>query len=104
MGFILCRSGNGSGRSKLRPRFCLKVPVQIGGVTVYPGDLLRGDADGVVVIPKAFQEQVLGYAEEITRKENTVRAAIRSNMRMDEARRQNQYHALQSPGYKEVGV
>jgi len=86
----------GKGRIQLAG---LQVPVQIGGVTVFPGDLLRGDADGVVVIPKALQEQVLGFAEEITRKENTVRAAIRSGMRMDEARRQNQYHALQSPDY-----
>jgi regulator of RNase E activity RraA len=64
--------------------------------------LLRGDADGVVVIPKALQDQVLGYAEEITRKENIVRAAIRSGMRMDEARRQNHYHVLQSPDYKKI--
>jgi 4-hydroxy-4-methyl-2-oxoglutarate aldolase len=54
------------------------------------------------VIPKALQEQVLGFAEEITRKENIVRAAIRSGMRMDEARRQNHYHALQSPDYQKI--
>jgi regulator of RNase E activity RraA len=64
---------------------------------------MRGDADGVVVIPQALQEQVLGIAEEITHKENTVRAAIRSGMRMDEARRQNHYHMLQSPDYKKIG-
>ena len=91
----------GKGRIQLAG---LQVPVQIGGVTVYPGDLLRGDADGVVVIPQALQEQVLSFAEEITRKENTVRAAIRSGMRMDEARRQNQYHALQSPDYIKAGI
>jgi regulator of RNase E activity RraA len=64
--------------------------------------LLRGDADGVVVIPQALQEQVLTYAEEITLRENAVRAAIRSGMRMDEARRQHHYHALQSPDYSKV--
>jgi regulator of RNase E activity RraA len=89
----------GKGRIQLAG---LQVPVQIGGVTVYPGDLMRGDADGVVVIPQALQEQVLGIAEEITHKENTVRAAIRSGMRMDEARRQNHYHVLQSPDYKKI--
>jgi 4-hydroxy-4-methyl-2-oxoglutarate aldolase len=87
----------GKGRIQLAG---LQVPVQIGGVTVNPGDLLRGDADGVVVIPKAMQEMVLSYAEEITAKENAIRAGIRAGMRMDEARQQHSYHVLQSPTYK----
>lgn len=86
----------GKGRIQLAG---LQVPVTIGGVTVHPGDLMRGDPDGVVVIPKDLQEQVLGYAEEITAKENAVRDAIRQGMRMDEARRRNSYHQLQSPDY-----
>jgi 4-hydroxy-4-methyl-2-oxoglutarate aldolase len=71
----------------------------VGGVTVHPGDLLRGDADGVVVIPQSMQEQVLRYAEEITARENAVRACIRGGMRMDEARTQYNYHLLQSPAF-----
>lgn len=86
----------GKGRIQLAG---LQVPIQIGGVTVHPGDLLRGDADGVVVIPHSMQEQVLRYAEEITAKENAIRAGIRDGMRMDEARRQFSYHHLQSPKY-----
>ncbi len=86
----------GKGRIQLAG---LQVPVTIGGVTVHPGDLLRGDADGVVVIPKALQEQVLTYAEEITAKENAIRDGIRRGLRMDEARRQYSYHQLQSPAY-----
>ncbi len=86
----------GKGRIQLAG---LQVPVTIGGVTVHPGDLLRGDADGVVVIPKALQEQVLTYAEEITAKENAIRAGIREGLRMDEARRRFSYHQLQSPTY-----
>jgi 4-hydroxy-4-methyl-2-oxoglutarate aldolase len=78
------------------------VPIQIGGVTVYPGDLLRGDADGVVVIPQAMQETVLAHAEEITAQENAIRAGIRLGLRMDELRRQHRYHDLQSPGYVEA--
>lgn len=87
----------GKGRIQLAG---LQVPVTIGGVTVHPGDLLRGDADGVVVIPQALQEQVLRYAEEITARENAVRDGIRQGMRMDEARRRNSYHQLQSPAYE----
>lgn len=86
----------GKGRIQLAG---LQVPVTIGGVTVHPGDLLRGDADGVVVIPKALQEQVLTFAEEITAKENAIRDGIRKGLRMDEARTQHSYHVLQSPTY-----
>lgn len=86
----------GKGRIQLAG---LQVPVQVGGVTVHPGDLLRGDADGVVVIPQSMQEQVLKLAEDITAKENSVRAAIRAGMRMDEARKQVNYHLLQSSKY-----
>lgn len=86
----------GKGRIQLAG---LQVPVLVGGVTVHPGDLLRGDADGVVVIPRSMQAIVLGHAEEITGHENAVRAHIRSGMRMDEARRAHRYHELQSPAY-----
>jgi 4-hydroxy-4-methyl-2-oxoglutarate aldolase len=86
----------GKGRIQLAG---LQVPVQIGGVTVHPGDLLRGDADGVVVIPQAMQEQVLRDAEDITAREATVRAGIRQGRRMDEVRREVNYHLLQSPSY-----
>lgn len=86
----------GKGRIQLAG---LQVPVQVGGVTVHPGDLLRGDADGVVVIPRSMQSAVLSHAEEITGNENAVRTHIRSGMRMDEARRAQRYHELQSPAY-----
>ena len=86
----------GKGRIQLAG---LQVPVQIGGVSVHPGDLLRGDADGVVVIPKSMQAQVLAQAEDITRQENAIRACIRGGLRMDDARAQHQYHVLQSPDY-----
>ena len=34
------------------------VPIGCGGVAVYPGDLVVGDGDGVVVIPAAMAEEV----------------------------------------------
>jgi regulator of RNase E activity RraA len=34
------------------------LPVQCGGVTVVPGDILVGDADGVIVIPRKYAAQV----------------------------------------------
>lgn len=87
----------GKGRIQLK---ALEVPVIIGGVVVNPGDILRGDADGVVVIPKARENDVLEVAEHVADQERQLRDAIRSGMRMDEARKQFRYHHLQSPAYE----
>ena len=86
----------GKGRIQLEG---LQVPVKIGGVIVHPGDLVCGDPDGVVIVPGAMQEQVLTYAEEIVTRENKVRKSIREGMRMDEARKLQKYHYLQSQDY-----
>lgn len=45
------------------------VPVDCGGVTVHPGDLIVADRDGVVVVPRAHVDGVLDMAEDIERKE-----------------------------------
>ncbi|KEY99565.1 RraA family protein [Sphingobium indicum] len=70
--------------------------VNIGGARVAPGDLMRGDPDGVVVIPRAHEEVVLAAAEEIHAAEEHIREACRGGMRLDEARRQFKYHQLQT--------
>ena len=41
-------------------------PVNIGDARVLAGDLLRGDADGVVVIPKAHENDVLTISDHWT--------------------------------------
>ncbi len=71
-------------------------PVNIGDARVNAGDLLRGDADGVIVIPKAHEDQVLAIAEEIDAVESRILAAVRDGMKLVEARRQHGYHQLQT--------
>ncbi|HYH21385.1 MAG TPA: RraA family protein [Azospirillum sp.] len=71
-------------------------PVTIGRVRVAPGDIVRGDADGVVVIPKEHEGKVLDIAEEIASVEDRIRMAVREGMRLDEARRKFGYHTLQT--------
>ena len=44
-------------------RGALGVPVQVGEVTVHPGDLVVGDADGVVVLPRKIAERVVRTAD-----------------------------------------
>lgn len=72
------------------------VPVNIGDARVAPGDIVKGDADGVIVIPKAHEDQVLDAAEAIDAAEIRIREAVRSGMRLDEARKQFKYHQLQT--------
>jgi len=73
-----------------------QVPVSIGNVRVAPGDLLRGDADGVVVIPKEFEDKVLAAAEQIQQAEDAIRESVRSGMSLREAREKHRYHQLQT--------
>jgi len=72
------------------------IPVNIGDARVQPGDILRGDADGVIVIPREHEEKVLATAEEIETAENRIRESVRSGVRLDEARKANRYHQLQT--------
>lgn len=46
-----------------------QVPVRVGGVMVHPGDVVVGDVDGVVIVPKAQAEEVLKMAQEIDARE-----------------------------------
>lgn len=73
-----------------------QVPVNIGNARVCPGDLIRGDADGVVVIPRDFEEKVLSSAEAIQSAEEAIRASVREGMTLREAREKNGYHQLQA--------
>ena len=72
------------------------VVVNIGDARVAAGDILRGDADGVVVIPRAHEEAVLSAAEEIDAVEQQIRTAINAGKTLVEARRELGYHQLQS--------
>jgi 4-hydroxy-4-methyl-2-oxoglutarate aldolase len=51
-------------------------PVTIGGVLVCPGDVVVGDGDGVVIVPRAVAEQVAKYANEILFKDKAGRRGL----------------------------
>lgn len=61
------------------------VPVEIDGVRFCPGDLVFADEDGVVVVPRAVEENVVRMAWEKVFAENAVRDAIRGGMKATEA-------------------
>jgi regulator of RNase E activity RraA len=71
-------------------------PVNIGDARVNQGDLLRGDADGVVCLPREHEEDILAIAEEIDQVEGNIRKAVREGMSLIDARKKFGYHTLQT--------
>jgi regulator of RNase E activity RraA len=56
----------------------IDVPVTVGGVTVYPGDLLHGDANGVVVVPVSLVVPVAELAAGIAHEEKRLLDVLRA--------------------------
>jgi len=61
--------------------------LEIGGVRIEPGTLLFGDKEGVLVIPREAEEEVVRLALEKVRGEKLVAKAIREGMSAVEAYR-----------------
>lgn len=74
----------------------VNVPVSISGVQVKPGDIILGDATGVLCIPAERAEEVLEVAREIAEKEKVIEEMVKSGMTLREARKQTGYHNLQT--------
>lgn len=71
-------------------------PVSLGDVQVRPGDILIGDADGVLVIPQSREQEVLEAAERIETAEQAIEREVVTGTRLSEARAKLGYHRLQS--------
>ena len=54
-----------------------QTPVKIGKVTVRPGDIIMGDIDGVICIPREIAYEVLLRAEGIERNEVDIFSWVR---------------------------
>jgi 4-hydroxy-4-methyl-2-oxoglutarate aldolase len=70
--------------------------INIGDARCEGGDLLRGDSDGVVIIPAAHEDELLAVAEDIDAIEQRIRDAVKSGLTLVEARKQHGYHTLQT--------
>jgi regulator of RNase E activity RraA len=93
---IYCRSYSmRTGKDRVQVE-AMNGPVNIGDARVNAGDLVRGDADGVLVVPRPHEDAVLAAAEEIDAIEQQIRAAVNGGHTLAEARRRLGYHLLQS--------
>ncbi len=62
-----------------------RIPVEIGGIRVNPDDVIVGDADGVIVIPRAVEEEVFSKALSTARQEKRAKSALEQGMSANEA-------------------
>jgi 4-hydroxy-4-methyl-2-oxoglutarate aldolase len=74
----------------------IQVPVSIGGIVVNPGDLVLGDINGLVSVPRDRAEEVLEAATLIEAAEAGIREEVRSGATLREARARAGYHQLQA--------
>ncbi|WP_260986365.1 RraA family protein [Bordetella genomosp. 13] len=72
-----------------------EVPVTLGDVRVCTGDLVVGDADGVVVVPRARMPDVLDKALQTREQEERILHAALGGMPLAQAREKFGYHTLQ---------
>jgi 4-hydroxy-4-methyl-2-oxoglutarate aldolase len=86
LGFSVFAQGTSPYDSLHRQRVTeIDLPVKIDGVTFHPGDLVFADQDGIIVVPKGVEAQVLDLALTKVHGENKVRDAIRQGMSATDA-------------------
>ncbi|HEY1627271.1 MAG TPA: RraA family protein [Streptosporangiaceae bacterium] len=56
----------------------INVPISCAGMVVHPGDLVIGDPDGVVTVPKESLLDLLPRVQEVVKREARLRAQIES--------------------------
>ena len=63
-----------------RIRYCEKdIPIAIGGVAIYPGDLVVADGDGVVIVPKKLILDVYKYSYQEMKNDKISRRSLYEN-------------------------
>lgn len=65
--------------------FDFRCPIEIGQVTIQDGDLIFGDVDGVLAVPRGIVEEVIEKALEKAAGEKLVRKAIENGMSATDA-------------------
>lgn len=74
--FCKYRSSNGMlGRFRL---IGYQIPIRIGNVTIDPGDIVCGDIDGCIIVPRRLAWEVLLEAEQILKNEEEIKKMVSS--------------------------
>lgn len=57
-----------------------RIPIEWGGVKINPGDIIFGDIDGVLIVPREIENEAFSGALEKARGEKTVLKALQDGM------------------------
>ena len=68
-----------------------QIPIMIGDVTIKPGDIVVGDIDGVLIVPRDMAYDVLLRAEEIRNNEETIFGWVREGQTIHEIKEKGGY-------------
>jgi 4-hydroxy-4-methyl-2-oxoglutarate aldolase len=68
--------------TQLKPHCETRVPIDFGGAKIYPGDIVVGDDDGVVIIPRGRLNEVLYQIELVADVEHEIAAVNKNNPNM----------------------
>ena len=83
-----------TGKDRVRVR-AVQQPLTIDGVCIRPGDVVRADVDGVVVVPIDRADEIATLARAIEDAEDRIVSRVRHGATLAEARAAEGYHSLQ---------
>jgi regulator of RNase E activity RraA len=77
---VFCRYRTSNAMMGRFRMIAYQVPVSIGNVRIYPGDVVFGDIDGVIIVPRDMAYDVLVKAEEIRDHEVEIKAMVNQGL------------------------
>jgi regulator of RNase E activity RraA len=87
--FYEYRTSNGSLGRCLITHY--QIPIKIGDVTIKPGDVVLGDIDGVLVVPREIAFDVLVRSEEIRENEKKIFGWVNEGQTIQEIKERGGY-------------
>lgn len=76
-------------------QLAMAVPVTIAGVTVFPGDFVLADRNGVAFVPQARASDVVTLAERIVAREEAMASAVRAGRPVGEVMHDSRFPTLE---------
>ncbi len=81
---VFCKYRSSNGMMGRFRTIGYQIPVMIGNVQIYPGDIVFGDIDGCIVVPRNIAMEVLEKAEAIRDNEVEIKQMVKSGMKPTE--------------------
>jgi 4-hydroxy-4-methyl-2-oxoglutarate aldolase len=85
VGLPVCCAGISANSPSRNGPGTVGLPIIIGGVAVDAGDIIIGDGDGVVVVPRAQAEMVISRLAAVRAAEAALKAKVKSGLRIPES-------------------